>query len=79
MYGTMYVVKRTTIYLPEDLKASLEAAAREERRTESDLIREGIERLLDERHPRPIIPLFDSGIADLAENVDKYMEGFGEH
>ncbi len=41
-YGTMYGVRRTTIYLPEDLKSSLARAAQEEGRTEADLIRENL-------------------------------------
>ena len=78
MYGIMYGVKRTTIYLPEDLKSTLARAAEEEGRTEADLIREGIERLLRSRHPDPRVPLFTSGKPDLAENVDKLLAGFGE-
>lgn len=74
----MYGVKRTTIYLPEDLKRSLARAAHEEKRTEADLIREGIERLLQSRRPEPRIPLFKSGKPDLAENVDRLLDGFGE-
>jgi hypothetical protein len=79
MYGMMYVVKRTTIYLPEDLKAALEQAALQESRTEADLIREGIEKLLATRHPRPTIPLFESSLPpDAAEHFDDYLQGFGE-
>jgi len=74
----MYGVRRTTIYLPEDLKSSLARAAQEERRTEADLIREGIERLLQSRHPEPRLPLFTSGKPDLAENVDRLLNDFNE-
>jgi hypothetical protein len=74
----MYGVKRTTVYLPEELKRSLAIAAHEEKRTEADLIREGIERLLQSRRPDPRIPLFKSGNPDLAENVDRLLDGFGE-
>jgi metal-responsive CopG/Arc/MetJ family transcriptional regulator len=74
----MYGVKRTTIYLPEELKNSLSRAAREEGRTEADLIREGLETYLRSRHAEPRLPLFTSGKADLAENVDKLLAGFGE-
>ena len=75
----MYVVKRTTIYLPEQLKAALEQMAAEERRTEADLIREGLERLLESRYPRPRIPLFESSLPpDAAEHFDDYLQGFGE-
>jgi hypothetical protein len=78
MYGIMYGVKRTTIYLPDDLKSTLARAAEEEGRTEADLIREGVERLLRARHPEPRVPLFASGKHDLAENADKLLAGFGE-
>lgn len=74
----MYGVKRTTIYLPEALKSTLARAAEEEGRTEAALIREGIERLLQSRHPEPRVPLFTSGKPDLAENVDALLTGFGE-
>jgi hypothetical protein len=74
----MYGVRRTTIYLPEELKRSLARAAYEDKRTEADLIREGIERLLKSRHPEPKLPLFTSGKPELAENVDKLLDGFGE-
>ena len=74
----MYGVKRTTIYLPEDLKNSLARAAHEAGRTEADLIREGVERLLQSRHAEPKLPLFSSGKPNLAENVDELLTGFGE-
>jgi len=77
-YGIMYGMKRTTIYLPEDLKGSLARAAHEDGRTEADLIREGIETFLRSRRPEPRVPLFTSGKPDLAENVDKLLAGFGE-
>jgi len=77
-YGIMYGVKRTTIYLPEDLKSSLARAAHEAGRTEADMIREGVERLLQSRHTEPRLPLFKSGKADLAEKVDELLAGFGE-
>ena len=77
-YGIMYGVKRTTIYLPEDLKSSLARAAHEAGRTEADLIREGVERLLQSRHAEPRLPLFTSGRPDLAEKVDELLAGFGE-
>ena len=74
----MYGVKRTTIYLPDDLKSTLARAAQEEGRTEADLVREGVERLLQARQPEPRLPLFSSGKPHLAENVDELLAGFGE-
>jgi len=74
----MYGVQRTTIYLPESLKRTLARAAHEEGRSEADLIREGLERLLEARHAKPKLPLFKSGKPDLAENVDRDLDGSGE-
>jgi hypothetical protein len=78
MYGMMYGMIRTTIYLPETLKAELARAAAEEGRTEADLIREGVEHVLRSRNAQPRLPLFLSGHADLADNVDSLLAGFGE-
>lgn len=74
----MYGVRRTTIYLPDDLKRSLARAAREEHRTEADLIREGVNLLLRSREPEPRMPLFASGQPDLAEKVEELLAGFGD-
>ena len=77
----MYGVKRTTIYLPDDLKAQLEATARSEGRTEADVIREALRRALEGREPnRPRLPLAEpSGTrTNWAEQVDELLEeGFG--
>jgi len=42
-------------------KSSRARAAEEDGRSEADRIREGIERLLRERHPEARVPLFASG------------------
>jgi hypothetical protein len=78
MYGMMYGMHRTTIYLPDALKAELARAAAEEGRTEADLIREGVEQLLRSRNAEPRLPLFQSGHPNLADNVDTLLAGFGE-
>jgi predicted transcriptional regulator len=46
------MMHKTTIYLPGELKAALERAASETRRTESDIIREGLEFILARYEPR---------------------------
>lgn len=75
-------MKRTTVYLPEDLKASLERIAASERRSEADVIREALNEAVERRiPPRPKIPLIESGFGDpsVAERVDEFLgEGFGE-
>ena len=71
-------VKRTTIYLPGELKARLELAARIQGRTESDVICEALERALGEQPvPRPRLPLAEptSQTTNLAEQVDELLEG----
>jgi hypothetical protein len=70
----MYGVRRTTVYLPDDLKAALERTAAGQGRREADLIREGV-RLVTERHatPEPRLPLFESGDGQLSEVVDEAL------
>lgn len=76
----MYGMKRTTIYLPDALKAALERRAAAERRTEADLIREALaEKLAEARAPAPHVPLTGRALGDptLAERVDELLAGFG--
>ncbi len=75
----MYGMRKTTVYMPEPLKAQLARAAAESGRTEADLIREGIG-LVSARvgGVEPRLPLFASGKPDLADRVDEHLAGFGE-
>ena len=76
----MYGMKKTTLYLPDELKANLERASEAEGRSEAELIREAIRAMLEGRRPTvPSLPLFDSGDPTLSERVDEELEaGFGE-
>lgn len=75
----MAVMERTTVYLPADLKAALERTARDTGRSEAELIREGVERVVTDRvTPRPRIPLIASGRPELSEHIDDALAGFGE-
>lgn len=79
----MYGVKRTTVYLTDEQKRRLEEAAAEDGKTEAELIREGLDRLLEARaRPRPALPLFErTGVAtNWAERVDETLAetGFAE-
>jgi len=79
-YGKMYGMKKTTVYLPEALKASLEKMAAEEDRSEAEIIRAAIEAAVKNRQrPRPKIPLTSESLGDprAAERVDELLEGFG--
>jgi hypothetical protein len=76
----MYGVKKTTVYLPDELKRNLEAAALASGVSEADLIRQGIEHVVElELTPKPRAPLFASGDPTLASRVDEILaEGFGD-
>ena len=76
----MYGMVKTTVYLPEDLKASLERVAAEKGRSEAELIREAIRSLVGgSSEVRPKIPLVAAPLGDptAAERVDELLEGFG--
>lgn len=78
----MYGVKRTTIYLPDELKLRLERAAEQGRCTEAAIVREALDDALKRREVAPTVPLFAEGWGDptLAERVDDLLAetGFGQ-
>ncbi len=80
MYGTMYGMVKTTVYLPADLKVSLERLAAERGLSEAELIREALRTMLDAAAPaRPRLPLVPHALGDptAAERTDELLEGFG--
>lgn len=74
-------MKKTTVYLPDDLKAALERAAMVRGQSEAELIREAVRKLTqDVEQPRPKLPLFRGKDPTLAERVDEELKkGFGRH
>lgn len=79
MYGIMYGMEKTTVYLTSSQKAALRRAAKTLGRSEAELIRQGVESITrDHRIAEPTLPLFESGQPDLAERVDDELVGFGE-
>ena len=72
-------MRKTTICLPDDLKAALERAAVAQGRSEAALIRDAVRKFTqDVEPPKPRLPLFSSGDPTLAERVDKELKkGFG--
>jgi Arc/MetJ-type ribon-helix-helix transcriptional regulator len=75
----MYGMRRTTVYLPEELKAALERLAQQRGCSEAELIREAVRSLAESsRPPEPTLPLFTSSDPTLAERLDEALEGFGE-
>jgi len=73
-------MKKTTVYLPDELKAALERTAVAEGRSEAELIREAVRELTRKAEPpRPRLPLFSSGDPTLSERVDEELaRGFGD-
>ena len=74
IYGTMYGVHRTTVYLPEQLKDRLELEAKRRGVTEAHVIREALDAAL--ARPRPRGGILACG--DIVARRDELMEGFGE-
>jgi len=81
-YGTMYGMtpgmKRTTIYLPDELKARLEAAAKRRGVTEAEIVRAAVDKELTRGLTGAGIitdPLPD-GVS--GRTLHEHMEGFGE-
>ncbi len=72
-------MKKTTVYLPDDLKSALGRLASRRRRSEAELIRETVGDLIrNSETPRPRLPLFSSDDPTLAKRVDEELRGFGE-
>ena len=76
-YGMIYGVKRTTIYLTDAQKQEIEALSGQTTRTESDLIREGVDRMLDahrvrRRKPRALFA-FNDPVLDDPDRVDEAL------
>lgn len=72
-------MKKTTVYLPEDLKSSLTRIAKERRLSEAELIREAVRELVNgAERPRPRLPLFSGDDPTLARRFDEELRGFGE-
>jgi Arc/MetJ-type ribon-helix-helix transcriptional regulator len=72
-------MKKTTVYLPDELVHRLRRASEASGRSEADLIREGIAKVVDEAAVVPTLPLFDTGDGTIARRVEELLdEGFGE-
>ncbi len=70
---------RTTVYLSQDAKRRLSLAARRRHRSEAELIRDAIDRLLAEEpeRPKPNPPVLDLS-PPIADDVDGHLAaGFG--
>jgi metal-responsive CopG/Arc/MetJ family transcriptional regulator len=68
---------KTTIYLPDDLKAAVERAARQRDVSEAEVIRDAVRTAVAPERPRPRGALFSSG-DPISHRVDELLKGFGE-
>ncbi len=69
---------KTTVYLTQHTKRRLAALAARQGRSEAELVREAIDRLVSEAPRKPRYPLFRSGDPTLARRADELLKGFGE-
>lgn len=81
-YGTMYGVKRTTVYLGDDQKRQLEEIAARTALSEAELIRGGVDRVIEEhrqqrRKPQVLFAL-DDPLLDDPGRIGEALQGFGE-
>ena len=68
-------MNKTTVYLPEALKQGVEQLALQRSCSEAEVIRQAIQDAISRPKPRGgIIP----GDSAWAEQVDDYLDGFGE-
>jgi len=77
----MYGMKKTTLYLPDELKERVESVAQTEGRSEADVIRDAIASAVAvQRPPAPRAPLPGVKLGDpmIAERAGELMDGFGE-
>jgi hypothetical protein len=73
--GTIYGMDRkTTIYLPTDLKEAVEREARRRGSSEAEFIRQAIAAAVSRPRPRP--GLFE--VDPFAERTEDLLTGFGE-
>jgi hypothetical protein len=72
-------MRKTTVYLPDELKARLERVAADQDRSEADVIRAAIAEYTSKEPPRPRLPLFTGrDTTNIAEQIDELLaRGFG--
>lgn len=78
MYGTMYGVKRTTIYLPDDMKRAIEQEAFRRGITEAEVIREAVSQHVRPKSRNLQVAVFPEGFGEeIGTRVDELLEGMG--
>jgi Ribbon-helix-helix protein, copG family len=70
-------MEKTTVYLPDDLKAQLKRTALLRGVSEATVIRDAIRVAVKEDRPRPRGGLF-AGSEPIAERAEELLDGFGD-
>jgi Ribbon-helix-helix protein, copG family len=79
IYGKLYGMQKTTVYIPSDIKSALGKLATARGLSEAEVIRQALRAVTAEIvPPRPRVPLFKSGKPRLAEQMVDALKGFGE-
>jgi predicted DNA-binding protein len=68
---------KTTVYLPDELKAAVKRTAQQRGVSEAEVIRESIRMAVGDVLRRPRGGLY-SGSEPIARRVDELLDGFGE-
>lgn len=68
---------KTTLYIPEDLKAEITRAAERHGVSEAEFMRTSLRSAVAEQPPEPTVGFFDLGDPTLSERVDELLRGFG--
>ena len=72
-------MKKTSIYLEPELDRALDRLAAREGTSKAEVIRAALRRAVkDVKQPRIQAIGVGEGPGDVADNVDKYLKGFGE-
>lgn len=70
-------MEKTTLYLPDDLKAAVKRSAAQQGLSEAEVIRRSIRQVVGDANPRPRGGLFSSG-QPIARRANELLAGFGE-
>ena len=75
----MYGMRKTTVYLPDELKTRVAQVADQQHRSEAEVIRTALAEYTARERPKPRVPLArGAGTTNVADQVDELLEqGFG--
>lgn len=74
-------MKKTSVYLNPQMDRDLSRLAAEEGKSKAEVIREALADWVGEMPAQPkiqAIGVFSGAPSDISQNVDRYLEGFGE-